>query len=204
MSTEDDPSVTEWIADLRDGNTQEAARRLWERYFDRLARLAHARLRATPQGPADGEDVALSVFESFFRGASEGRFPQIAGRDDLWKLLITITTRKASNQRRRENQLKRGGGRVVVGTDLASGHDGDDALAQIAGGEPTPEFTAALVDEIRRLFAGLRDDSLRDVALRRMEGYSNHEIADLLKCSLRSVERKIELIRKAWEQECSP
>ena len=33
------------------------------------------------------------------------------------------------------------------------------------------------------------------------EGYTNQEVADRLGCGLRSVERKLGRIRKAWERE---
>jgi DNA-directed RNA polymerase specialized sigma24 family protein len=204
MAADRENSVTHWLNDLKSGDRGEAARLLWQRYFDRLARLAQARLRAVARGPADGEDVALSVFDSFFQGVTEGRFPGLADRDDLWKLLTTIAQRKAANQRRREGQLKRGGGRVVGARDYAAGDPGgEDPLAKALATEPSPELAAALIDEIRRRFADLPDDSLRLVALRRMEGYSNAEIARELDCSPRSVERKLELIRRAWGPEAA-
>jgi DNA-directed RNA polymerase specialized sigma24 family protein len=200
MTRDAERSVTDWIGDLKDDDDGVAAHRLWERYFTKLARLAHAHLRANPRGPADGEDIALSAFDSFFRGAAAGRFPRLEDRDDLWKLLTTIALRKAANQRRREHQKKRGGGRVVAGAGLAADRDREDPLAQVADGEPTPEFAAAVADEVRHLFGSLADDSLRVVARLRMEGYTNDEIAAALDVSLRSVERKIELIRKAWQR----
>ena len=39
---------------------------------------------------------------------------------------------------------------------------------------------------------------VRRVALLRMEGYSNDQIAERLGCGLRSVERKLARIRKRW------
>jgi DNA-directed RNA polymerase specialized sigma24 family protein len=200
MKNPDEHSVTRWIEDLKLGDSGEAARRLWERYFGQLARLAHLWLQAAARGVADGEDVALSAFDSFCRGTAEGRFPELANRDELWKLLFTITARKAANQRRRERQLKRGGGRSIAGVDLDGDAPKNDALAQVAATELGPEFTAAVVDEIRRLFGDLQDESLRVVALLRMEGYSNEEIASALDCSLRSIERKVQSIRATWER----
>lgn len=202
MTSDAERSVTQWISDLKAGDDGEAAHRLWERYFTQLARLAHTRIRARHRGLADGEDVALSAFESFFRGAAAGRFPLLGDREDLWKLLTTIAARKALNQQRRERQLKRGGGRVMAGAERVLDDWGSgDPLAQIAGREPTPEFAATVADEVRRLFGSLGDDSLRMVARLRMEGYTNDQIAAALEISLRSVERKLELIRKAWERE---
>ena len=202
MTSDAERSVTQWISDLKAGDDGEAARWLWDRYFTQLARLAHARLRARNRGAADGEDVALSAFESFFRGAAAGRFPRLEDRDDLWKLLTTIAARKALNQQRRERQLKRGGGCLMPGAERVDDDwECGDPLAQIADGEPTPEFAAAVADEVRRLIGSLGAESLRVVARLRMEGYTNDQIALALEISLRSVERKLELIRKAWERE---
>ena len=205
MSADGENSVTQWIGDLRAGNRDEASRRLWERYFTRLARLAQSRLRAVARGPVDGEDVALSVFDSFFQGVAAGRFPGLGNRDDLWRLLVTITARKAHNQRRNECRQKRGGGRVVGEAALAGADpDGDAFLAQVIGNEPTPEFAAMVTDEYRRLFGSLADESLRVVALLKLEGHSNEEIAKSLDCGLRTVERKLEVIRKRWLAEGTP
>jgi len=65
MTGNTDASVTAWIGALRGGDSDEAARRLWDRYFDRLVDLARARLRAAARGPDDEEDAALSAFEAF-------------------------------------------------------------------------------------------------------------------------------------------
>src|SRR6516165_6697424 len=94
MSPEPDGSVTGWIDRLRVGDDV-AARRLWERYFHALVRLARADLRAKPRGAVDEEDIALSAFDSFCRGAEQGRFPRLDDRDGLWRLPVTLTARKA-------------------------------------------------------------------------------------------------------------
>ena len=205
MTADGENSVTQWIGDLRTGSRDEASRLLWERYFTRLARLAQVRLRNVARGPADGEDVALSVFDSVFQGVAAGHFPELGNRDDLWRLLVTITARKAHNQRRDEGRQKRGGGRVVGEAALAGADpDGDDFLARVVGHEPTPEFAAMVTDEYRRLFGSLADESLRVVALLKLEGHSNEEIAKSLDCGLRTVERKLEVIRKRWLAEDLP
>src|SRR5437899_2454606 len=92
-----DWSVTEWIAEVKAGDG-EAANRLWERYFARVESLARRMLRGAPRRTADEEDVAASVFESFFKGAAAERFHELTDRDDLWCLLIVITKQKSVNQ----------------------------------------------------------------------------------------------------------
>ena len=202
MDLQPDGSVTHWLGALKGGDAA-AAQRLWERYFDRLVRLARAKLGAMPRGAADEEDVALSAFHSFCQGAARGRFPRLDDRDNLWRLLVTITARKALHQVRRQASQKRGGDRVPVGSAPAGGEDDADGagLERVVGREPTPQFAAMVADECRRLLAALDDETLRQVALLRMEGYSDEEIAARVDCSLRTVSRKLALIRKAWLRE---
>jgi hypothetical protein len=109
MPSDDSGSVTQWLGALRGGDLQ-AAQPLWERYFARLVRLAQARLRARPWPRAveDEEDAALSAFDSFCRAATQGRFPRLDDRDDLWRLLVALTERKLTDQVRRARRQKRG------------------------------------------------------------------------------------------------
>src|SRR5262249_14774272 len=95
-------SVTEWIANLRAGDSG-AVQPLWERYFGRLVHTARARLR--PRGDVDGEDVALSAFDSFCHAVERGRVPQLDDRDDLWRFLMYITAQKISKVIARENAV---------------------------------------------------------------------------------------------------
>ena len=180
MPSDDHGSVTRWIGALRGGDLG-AARPLCERYFARLVRLARARIRTRrrPGAAEDEEDAALSAFDSFCRAATQGRFPRLDDRDDLWRLLVAITERKAADQLRRARRLKRGGGRVRTEADLAAGGPDDEPtrLDRIAGPQPTPEFAAEFAAEYRRLFEALRDDELRRIAAWKPEGHIIDETA---------------------------
>ena len=83
-------SVTHWIQQLHGGD-ERATQEIWSRYFEKLVRLARKHLHPLPRRAFDEQDVALSAFNSFFQGVSQGRFPQLNDRHDLWKLLVTIT-----------------------------------------------------------------------------------------------------------------
>jgi RNA polymerase sigma factor (sigma-70 family) len=195
-------SVTVWLASLKSGKAEaEAAQKLWHRYFEALVRLARDRLHAAPKAMADEEDAALSAFDSFIRGAARGRYPQLDDRDDLWRLLVVITERKALDQARHEHRQKRGGKKIRGRFDQPDADKSSGGLADLAAPEPTPEFAAQVADECRRLLVSLRDESLRVIARLRMEGYSNKEVAEQLGCSLRTVARKVELIRRTWLEE---
>jgi DNA-directed RNA polymerase specialized sigma24 family protein len=151
-----------------------------------------------PRRASDEEDVALSAFDSFFRGVERGQFPQLHDRDDLWQLLVLITVRKAIDLVHHEARPTRGSGRVRVLSDLAE-RDAEGIL----GAEPTPELAAQFVDECQRLWRRLGNDSLRAVAFWKVEGYTNAEIAAKLGCVPQTVERKLRDIRELWTRELS-
>lgn len=198
-----DTSVTHWIDRLKAGDP-DAAQKIWERYFRRLVGLARKKLRAAPRRAADEEDVALSAFDSFCRGAGQDRFPQLNDRLDLWQLLVLLTARKASDLAQHERRQKRGGGAVLDEAALPRPVDSSAqgaALEQFAAPEPTPAFAAQVAEECRRLLERLDSPELRSVALFKVEGYGNAEIAAQLGCGLRTVERRLRLIRGIWEQE---
>jgi len=201
VSTADEGSVTRWIGDLKAGD-REALDRLWPRYFERLVRLARTRLTAARPGGAceDEEDAALSALNSLWDRASGGKLPDLKGRDELWRLLVVITARKALRQRERQGRQKRGGGRLIGEAAFAL-EDTGDAFAQVVGREPTAEFVAMVAEESRLRLEALGDETLRSVALWRMEGYTKEEIAGRLGCVLRTVDRKLEAIRRVWQEE---
>lgn len=192
----DDEPITVWLAKLKAGDA-DAARPLWDEYFARLVVLARQRL-GTAAGPAvDGEDVALSAFDSFCQGVRAGRFPNLDDRDDLWRLLFTLTTRKALGQIRHATRAKRGGGKVAP----ASALGGADVLALVGGREPSPAFAAEVAEECRRLLALLPDEQLRQLAVWKMEGFTNAEIGEKLGRAVPTVERKLARVRHIWANE---
>lgn len=200
----DENSVTRWIDGLRAGDAADI-QRLWDRYFGRLVRLAGARLPGHARRAFDEEDVALSAFHSFCDRVGRGQFPQLDDRDDLWKVLVTITARKAIDVVRHQTRQKRGGGAVLGESALALGDEsGGDGLAQFLSREPTPEDAARFADEYQRLLAKLADATLQAVALRKLEGHSTEEIAAELGVSTRTVDRKLRLIRAIWGADAPP
>ena len=197
-----DGSVTHWIHEIKAGNP-DAAQALWERYFARLVRLARGELTGANRRMADEEDVAISVFRTFCQAAETGRFPNLADRDSLWRLLVKMAAHKAIDQRRHHARLRRGGGDVRGESALGRPGDLDDpqAIAQVIGDSPTPEFSAMMTEQVQKLMTVLNDEQLRDLALGKMEGYTNDEMAQRLGCSLRTVERRLRLIRVKCSEE---
>jgi RNA polymerase sigma factor (sigma-70 family) len=184
-------SVTRMIERLKaaDGD---AAQFLWERYFTRLLPLARARLKSAPDRSTDEEDLLVSVFDLFFRAAQEGRFARLHDRDDLWQILLMLTERKAADLVRRTRAQKRG---------VPTPKRHDVALDELVDQAPSPEFFAAFNDQLLRALQRLDADHTRAVALLKLQGYENREIAERLGIGLSSVERKLRVIREEWHDE---
>jgi len=196
-----DNSVTQWIERLKAGD-DEAARALWERYFAQLVRLCERRLQDSPRRAADGEDVALSAFASFCRAARDGAFESLVHREDLWQLLAVIARRKAVDQLKHEGRQKRGAFRVrgesALAVPAAGGTEG--GLDQVPGKELSPTVAALVSEAYEQLLGSLGDETLQTIARWKLEGCENREIADRVGLSLRSVERKLKVIRELWQE----
>jgi len=185
-------SVTRCIGALQAGDAA-AAQQLWERYFHRLVGLARTKLENAPRGILDEDDVALSAFVSFCRGAQEGRFPDLADRDCLWQLLAAITVRKAGHAIRDALRRRPRDGAAVLSD--------DEVIAGLVSGERDPAFEAQLAEEFERLLSRLWNPRMRAIALGRMEGYTEKELASQLRCTVRTIKRKLHDIRDIWKQE---
>jgi DNA-directed RNA polymerase specialized sigma24 family protein len=197
-------SVSHWIMAIKEGD-QAAAQPLWDRYHARLIGLARQILQGARRRDADEDDVVQNAFHSFFEGVTRGRFPQLNDRDSLWRLLVVITARKAISQVRKERQ------RILAWSPQGTGFarfpwDADDEalLPLVVGNEPTPELAAQLVEQYQILLERLGDDKLRQIAVWKLEGWTNGEIAGKLNCSRRTVIRKLETIRLIWSEESEP
>src|SRR5262245_48202176 len=184
-------SVSQLIGGLRGGDG-ETVRQLWQRYFQPLVRLARARLTAGGGRPADAEDVALDAFFSLCRQVAHPsapeRFPRLHNRTHLWKLLACFTAREAFDVAAKEARRS-----AIVGDESVLGAEG---FTPFTGREPPPEFTAAVAE----LLEYLPNDQLRAVAVGKMEGRTNPEIARLLGCALATVERKLQVVRLLWAE----
>lgn len=186
-----DETVTDWIRDLRGGD-EAAAARIWGRFFERLCRLAQRRLAGARGALKDEEDVALSAMNAVFAGVREGRFEQLEGRDDLWKVLAMITVRKVIDARRR-SQRRGEVEEAAIEAEL-------EELAQGGpGGATEAEYLDALTT-VSHLLLDRLDPPLREVAVLRLEGRSNQEISEHVGRSLPTVERHLRMIRHRLSQ----
>ena len=192
-------SIASWLLGARAGDDA-AAQQIWQRYFARLVQLARQKLPGHAKRAFDEEDVAHSALRCFLAAVAADRYPQLADRHGLWNLLVVITARKAKAYLRRQNRGKRGGGQVLGETAFLSPDDDARGIDQVLGAEPSPAFAAQVADECQRLLALLDDATLRSIAVLKMEGHTVDEIAAQLGSTKRTIERRLHIIRKTWEQ----
>ena len=201
-------SVSDWLDDLKQsqGHGVETARmQLWERYYGRLAALARSKAGEIPRRVEDEEDAVVSAFGSFFAGVERGQFPKLDDRNDLWRILATITARKVCRQVERQMAQKRGCGKVG-GESVFEVGDGSDKLGGIenaaAVNETDQRLTLEFDDTWRRYMQELPDETHRLIAEKRIQGFTNAEIASRIGTSERTVERRVNKIREIWDRFC--
>lgn len=179
-------SVTRLIRDFQSGRDS-AAGPLFELYFERLVHLARKRLQSLPGMAAYEEDVALRSFHSLCRRMQDPVRPlRLDDRNDLWRLLATRTLSRAIDLIRRFKPLET---------------PDDQEIHHLLSREPTPEEAAAMADECQRLLGLLDEPELRRIAIWKVEGWTNEEIAAEIDCVPRTVERKLSRIRLLWKDE---
>jgi len=198
----DEGDITQWIDGLKTGD-QEAARKLWNEYFCKLVRLVERKLPTKSKRAFDEEDVALSAFNSLCFGAAENHFEGLTDRGNLWAILVVIATRKAQAFVDGNNRLKRGGGKVRGDSVfLVPGSAGELAgFDALVGNEPTPAALAQAAEACEALLASLEDETLRTMAILKMQGHTLEEIAAHIGCTKRAVQRRLEIIRRTWREQ---
>ena len=167
-----------------------AARELFERFSGRLVALARSRMTPRLREKVDPEDVAQSVFKSFFARQSEGQI-ELINWDSLWGLLALFTVRKCARRAEHFQADRRDFGREVA---IASGSSESSSDWQIASSEPTAEQAAILSETVAQLMTTLTDRE-REMLTQCLQGYTPEEVAESVSCSARTVRRLLERVR---------
>lgn len=179
----------------------DAAQQLWNRYMHRLLDLARQQLSSRVRQREDEHDVLQSAFKSFCQRHQERQF-DLKDRDGLWGLLVRIVENKASNVAKKHARARRNAFAEAQNQPASSGDTSAGILDGFDDCAPDPAEAAALVEVIEARLAAL-DDTLRRIALWKLEGWTDREIAapDKLDCAIKTVERKMKLIREKWSKE---
>jgi len=196
-------SVTNWLSARTDVDQDEAATLLWRKFAFRLVRLARRQLRNVDRRIYDEEDLALSTLNEFCLRASDGQYPALSSRKDLWQLLVTISLNKSRNHKRYLYRLKRSENH------RSNVHDSSRNLASTIDVEKlldesmySPDCIAMMADECTHLLKLLDHHDptgkLRNIAFMRLDGASVSRIASTLGCTRRTTSIRLELIQAIW------
>jgi len=176
-------SITQCLSGIRRADI-ESTEHLWKQYYASLVQVARRHFRDYPRGAYDEEDAAESALISFFSAATKNRYSNLSDREGLWKLLTTIVIRKVNRRVRRRSMI--------------------EYRPETHGESPESDSGCETVDVeelVSNLFSLLQNDGLRQTAALRMHGYSNKESSEILCCSVKSIERRMRLVRAIWERE---
>jgi DNA-directed RNA polymerase specialized sigma24 family protein len=196
-------SVTLCVQQLRspDGRQrEEAARVIWERFSPRLQALVRRHLDNRIRRREDEHDILQNTYVSFCKGQFEGKASP-SSRQELWKLLVRITMCKVVNTAHRHHAARRD-----VRRERTEARDQDRAgalfprwmLEHVDRAQPSHEEMVVVHDEVERILHELSED-LRRIVLWKLDGFTNADIAKMMGRTVRSVELKMQLIRKRVE-----
>jgi len=189
-TSEHEPPIDRAYLDLWRQGDQEAAQKLFERYVEQVLKLARKHLNRALASRVDAEDIAQSVFRTFFHRAGKGQF-YVEEPEDICKLLARITVHKTLRQVAFHMRGKRN-------ARAESGETQEMLLNRLAAG-PTSEEAVAFVDQLEHILARLKPAD-RQILEMRMEGYNNQEIAAKLGISDRKIRRLLERLREFADQ----
>ena len=190
---ESNGSITMFLHQMMAGD-EAAVSTLWQRFLPRLLALSRKTLANRPQRMADVDDAVQSAFASFWKRATDGEFGDELDRHNMWNLLGVITVRKSLRQLRHERAAKRGNGRVLTEGSLLRPDGTQGSLDDFSGMYSPTELDVNSTELLQSL-----DEELREIAVLRLLGYRNSEIASQLCCSERTIDRKLDVIRQTWE-----
>ena len=202
-SSHEPGSVSLLIQAYKEDGNLEAFTTLWHRYIDGLLEVARTKLGGIPRRVANEDDIAQAVFASLHDAVQKGHYPDLNDRGDLWQILLNLAERKAIDWKRfmgrdrrdfRRTESESAGDKVSPSESQAGA-----GMANFACPDPTPEVVAELRDQINHLLGKLPEDQ-RGIARQKLQSYTNDEIAAQTDCVPRTVERKLQMIRKAWSE----
>ena len=186
-------NITSDVAALKRGD-EEAIRRLWDRYFPLIVKLARKRFRAERQGdgvegPTDA--AALAFHELCVEIAQQSASINAPNREEFFRNLANRTRSRVIDILRRESAAKRGGLLNI---------DGEMSFEEFVSAIQTPAQLVIGRDDCDRFLESLNDEVLRKIVQLRLEDYTIAEISERLNCCVATVNRKMERIRELWEE----
>jgi RNA polymerase sigma factor (sigma-70 family) len=203
-----------------DSGLEQAAAEIYQRYSQPLQEYIKFRCQMGCARVVDEEDIVQEAMVDLLRGAPKGRFRELDNRQDLWQVLRVLAKRRAIDQFRRETAAVYGNGEVrgesvfdspAGSSSEIAGLDGHPEGRLVPRNELSPWMIRLIEEEFQQwmdlLSAVDREkprSRLQEIAQLRYEGHTVAEIAKRFDCSTRTIEKRLELIRKIWSKHKKP
>ncbi len=166
------------------------ANALWNRFHSPLLRLFHGWFGASAHAVVDEEDLAAAVMQGLYEQTRAGDFHGVQAWGAFWKFALCLAKSRFADQRRSVARVKRSAWRQEFGS--------GPALDALPGGVPQANPLFELRDELRALLELPHDNLLRMIVQLRFDGNSKQETADVLGCTLRTVNGKLQPLLEKW------
>jgi DNA-directed RNA polymerase specialized sigma24 family protein len=190
-------SVSKWILGARQGDPV-AIDQIVSRYLARLATSARLLLRDKVRQPHDGEDIAADVLMQIAEELSSGKHRRLCDREGLWVLLIAIVDKQVVQLREVRRRQNESIPQELPLTEYLFNCDQDLEL-MLSKANRHGDLQAVL-DQMDDLISMFRDKQSREIASRKLQGYSNREIGAQLGLVSKTVDRKVAKIEARWKQ----
>ena len=166
---------------------QSAADELYQRYEQRVLRLAEKKLGNYLWRRVSPDDIMMMAMKSLLRVTVEENCT-LDRNQSLWGLVVSITDRKILKEAAFHAAAKRN---VRKETEVGAGasQTPSDPIVH----DTTPEDMAQLADLLETIRSRLKPDDFTIVAMR-LEGLSNPEIANQLGVAHSTITRKLQRI----------
>ena len=174
--------------------------KIWQRFRYRLIDAARRKLGSTPRRVVDEEDVAIMAFHSFSKAVGANQFPELDDREDLWQILFMLVSRQATHTKRDAVRQKRGGGRVRGGSGVRQKGEWEssDGFDQFEGQQELGSIANQMAELVESLTHELGDPVLAELAVLKLQCFTEDEIAEKQNCSVSTVRRRLATIRETW------
>ncbi|MBX3423494.1 MAG: HTH domain-containing protein [Pirellulaceae bacterium] len=192
-----------------DSTRDEAIGELWRYYYPRLKLVVGSRIASIPRLVDEDSDLTSEALQDFICHKIRSPLLELSDVNKVWNLIKVVTLRHINDVAKHRFAQKRGGQVTTVSYDVAtdsgweSSSDGQlgtvNLTQQIVDNKGTDPIDDLLFSEmLEALLQALPDETAQRIVLLRLENRSTGEIADLLKVSIRTIQRQIREIEQMW------
>jgi len=185
--TNEEESDESLIRSIREGDGAAAAA-FFERYVEKLDKLAGHNLSGDLSARFDTEDITQSVFRTFFRRVGLGEY-SVPKHETMWHLLVIITLNKVRAAGNYHRAAKRDVARTAT-SDLL------ELRNAIVSDEESLRIMHLTVQEI----IGILPEAQQQMIQLRLESHEVAEIAKQVGRSKRTVERVLQSFRSRLQE----